>query len=129
MENFFYYAEICESLNNLCLIFIIFSILLSIAYTIASQVFSEEEANAENAENAVVVKNIRKWLKRFIISSFISIFLYVVLPSKQTLYLMKGFGIIEKTLNDSTAKHLPSKTIELLNEYLDKELEQLKENK
>lgn len=126
MENFFYYAEICESLNNLFLTFIIFSILLSIAYSIASQVFSEEGANAENA---VIVKNIRKWLKRFIISSFISIFLYIVMPSKQTLYLMKGFGIIEKTLNDSTAKHLPSKTIELLNEYLDKELELLKKEK
>lgn len=123
MENFFYYAEICESLNDLWLIFVILGLSLSFGFFIARLVDT-----VEKDEDVMRVKKTIKWFKVFIISSSISIILYIVTPTKETLYLMKGFGIIENTLNDSTAKHLPSKTIELLNEYLDNELKKFKEN-
>lgn len=55
---------------------------------------------------------------------FISIFLSILIPSKNQLYMIFGVGpIIDNIQNSETAKQLPDKTLQVLDKWCDNYLE------
>jgi hypothetical protein len=55
------------------------------------------------------------------------IFLRIVTPSKNTIYLMAGGKLVDMTIeNNPQIKEVPGKTIDLLNAWLEKETGEIK---
>lgn len=111
METYFYFAELCDTFSNL------FLILGSVAFIINIILVLIQFDDCDEEQRKRLVKNFKKTL---IISSIV-IFLGILIPSKKTMYLMKGFGVIEEAQKDTTS--ITHKTILLLNKYLDEELD------
>lgn len=72
---------------------------------------------------------IKKWIKRLLVVFGISLFLAIFIPSKKDMYLMFGLGSTIDYIQDSDkVKELPDKTVTLINQTLDKLIEEGKES-
>lgn len=101
-------------------IFAIFSLALTaiLGVTILTDSFEVETNNV-----------MKKWIKRLLVISCISLVLAVFIPSKRDLYLMYGLGSTIDYIKDSDkVKELPDKTVTLINQTLDKLIEEGKES-
>ena len=71
----------------------------------------------------------KKWIKRLLVIFCISLVLAIFIPSKRDLYLMYGLGSTIDYIKDSDkVKELPDKTVTLINQTLDKLIEEGKES-
>lgn len=71
----------------------------------------------------------KKWIKRLLVISCISLVLAMFIPSKRDLYLIYGLGPTIDYIQDSDkVKELPDKTVTLINQTLDKLIEEGKES-
>lgn len=98
----------------------IFSLFITVVLGVAklTETFDEEIDNA-----------IRKWIKRLLVISCISFVLLLFTPSKRDLYLIFGLGSTIDYIKDSDkVKELPDKTVTLINQTLDKLIEEGKES-
>ena len=70
---------------------------------------------------------IKKWIKRLLIISCISLILAIFIPSKNDLYRIYGLGSMIDYIQDSDkVKELPDKTVTLINQTLNKLIEEEK---
>ena len=120
METFFYWVEICEDLKILFLLVTIIAgtSLLAIFVSLLAEYADYDEISKKSWQ----IKIYKTVIVILLISSLGAIFI----PSKKTLYLMKGVGLVEEIMQDEKVKQLPDKTIDYLNALLDKELEKNK---
>lgn len=99
-------------------IFAIFSIALT-AILVVAKLTDSFEVETNNV--------LKKWIKRLLVISCISLVLAVFIPSKRDLYLMYGLGSTIDYIKDSDkVKKLPDKTVTLINQTLDKLIEEQK---
>lgn len=68
-----------------------------------------------------------KSLKSFAIIGSIAFLITALVPSKQTWYLMKGGEIIDNLNENGRISKTAEKTLDLINNYLDEQLEKMKE--
>ena len=68
---------------------------------------------------------IKKWIKRLLVTSCISLILAIFIPSKKDMCLIFGLGSTIDYIQDSDkAKELPDKTITLIDQTLGKLIEE-----
>jgi fumarate reductase subunit C len=119
MEKFFYLGQIFGVINTIgegiALIAIIATCVFLIFYFCAS---------AENDESKPIFV---KGLKASIIASIIACIIATLVPSKQTWYLMKGGEIVDTLNEGGRISKTAEKTLDLINNYLDEQLERMKE--
>ena len=120
METFFYWVDICEHLKILFFVATIIAVISLFAIFIS--LLTEYEDYDEIPKKSWQIKIYKPIIVILLISSFGAIFI----PSKKTLYLMKGVGLVEEIMQDEKVKQLPDKTIDYLNALLDKELKKNK---
>lgn len=116
MEKFFYLLQIADAFNVLTWIIAVISGLLCIFCVVG--ILSALDDND--------IKLCKKSLKPCIIVLSIALLLGIFVPTRKTLILMAGGKIIDQTIqNNPKIKEIPSNTIDLVNEYLKKEIQDL----
>lgn len=111
MEMYFYLAEVFDTFSNLFIVLGSIALIFSIILVLVQLDDCDEEQHKR------LIKNFKKTL----IISLIVLLIGILLPSKKTMYLMKGFSVIEESQKDTTS--ITHKTILLLNKYLDEEID------
>lgn len=106
-----WYIYLIETLSAIS---IAASILLLIAITFLGIIFICQAAG--DFENHI---GITKTFKYGIIFCLICAFIFVFIPSKKSMYLMAGAHIIEQ-IDNNKLQQLPEKTVDVLNNALDK---------
>lgn len=113
-----YLITILDSTDNISVVIAMLSL---VAFCILLVALTEY--HGEETKNAI-----RKWIKRVVVICGISIVLVIFIPSKKDMYIMFGLGSAIDYIQDSDkAKELPEKTITLINQTLDKLIEENKE--
>lgn len=120
MEKFFYLGQILDVINTIGEVVVVLAI---IAIIIATIFFFYAYYDDENEYKPVIVKT----LKSFIIIAVIAFSITALVPSKQTWYLMKGGEIIDTLNEGGRISKTAEKTLDLINNYLDEQLERMKE--
>lgn len=70
-------------------------------------------------------KSAKKWLKNAFISNICFLILVLITPSTNTLYKIFGIGtVLEYAKENKDLKDIPDKTIKIINNYLDKIIEE-----
>lgn len=81
------------------------------------------------ADNEESIKLSHKWAKISLVVFGISLFLAIFTPSKKEMYIMFGLGsTIDYIQESDKVKELPDKTVTLINQTLDKLIEEGKES-
>lgn len=113
METFFYWAEV---LNSLRVVLTVMTFICALVGGIAFLIWASDEEER-------VLKAVRAAMSLALALGILA----TVIPSKQTLYLMKGGALVEQVMQQSEdAKELPENTLKFINEYLKKQTEELK---
>lgn len=111
MENLgwlMYLCSIADGVGSVATLFLVISIVGFIATTITYANLGCELATA------------KRWWKKFLIIGIPSLFLTVLIPSKETSYQILGITVATKIIKDSKAlQELPEKSFEALNRFLD----------
>ncbi len=107
MENLgwlLYLCSIADRVGSVAILFLIISVITTVTY-----------ANLD-CELAAA----KRWWKRFLIIGIPSLFLTILVPSKETSYQILGITVATKVIKDSKAlQELPEKSFEALNRFLD----------
>lgn len=117
MDKFFYWAEVMDGLKIFCLTVGIISIIAFIVFGIA-MIIEYDDYRDKDSNYGFYKKFANKLFVICVLSWLITIFL----PSKKTIYLMRGFGALEECVKNADAEKIPEKTIRLLDKYLEEEL-------
>lgn len=115
---------------------LLFSFWTSLGITVLTIIINIDNArpqqdNSEfNKEKiSTITKNTFKKLKSVIIICFMSIFLYVVIPSQQTIYMISGVYVGNEVVQSETGKKV-MKVIDLkLDEYINSQIKEGKTDK
>jgi hypothetical protein len=111
MENLgwlMYLCSIADGVESVATLFLVISIVGFIATAITYANLDCELATA------------KRWWKKFLIIGIPSLFLTVLIPSKETSYQILGITVATKIIKDSKAlQELPEKSFEALNRFLD----------
>ena len=115
-----YLLSVAGSLNTVSILLSVFSGFAYVLLTVAA------EANRKNKDEYNAMYKIRKPIgPLFIVSLLVSIFC----PSKNEMYMIYGVGTIVEYLQDSdTAKQIPEKTLNILNQWCDEYLTETNKN-
>jgi hypothetical protein len=135
MWKLFYFADVVDRLSCTAgwLVFLtgavfIVSFICRIFYRFNFDLESEKnekgvEQNIDLLEYQSLVK-MNRWGLGLLL---LFIFLRIVTPSKNTIYLMAGGKLVDMTIeNNPQIKEVPGKTIDLLNAWLEKETGEIK---
>lgn len=122
----FYLAELIGNFKSVCTAFAIVFSLASIVGWIGRAITCAVPSEYDETD-----RKIFKLLSRYAtIFGVVFIMSAVVLPSKKTYLLMMGGRIVDLTIdNNPEIKHIPEKTIDLLNAWIEEETEELKNKK
>ena len=113
-------------LSNLDKLFIIACIILALVVLVFTSMAIDTDLSG-NEENQKWAKN--KAIKFFIVW-IICIVFATLLPNKKEVYMIYGFGsVIDYVDNNETAKELPDKIVDIVDDYLTKQDSILKSNK
>ena len=89
----------------------LFLIISAVGFTITTVTYADLDCELAAA---------KRWWKRFLIIGIPSLFLTVLIPSKETSYQILGITVATKVIKDSKAlQELPEKSFEALNRFLD----------
>lgn len=89
----------------------------------------QQTAEEFNKEVLQKIKNVFKSLKSVIIICFMSIFLYIIIPSQKTIYLISGTYVGNEVVQSETGKKV-IKVIDLkLDEYINNQIKEGKTDK
>lgn len=125
METFFYWAEVLETLRIISIIFCTIAVILG---SVLYGCFLGDHYRYDGTENVTLSKFEKKVIRICFTTFFVTLPLGIFLPSKATMYKMKGVGIIQEIMNNANAEKIPEKTFQLIDKYLSKELEKYNEN-
>ena len=122
MERVFYIAQILSGLNAFCGIFAVISTIAMVVTIIGTPIC--KHVDGENSTDYPVWKVVRRYS---IIFGIIFITASITIPSKKTyLLMMSGRVIDQAVVGNPDAKDIPDKTVELLNVWLDNEIQKNK---
>lgn len=116
MEKFFYLLQVFDGLNILAWVIFALSTFL-LVFCIGTIITDYDD------EDTALVK---KGLKPCTIIVSVALLLAIFVPTRKTIILMAGGKVIDQTIqNNPKIKEIPSNTIDLVNEYLKKEIQGL----
>jgi hypothetical protein len=120
--NSYWSIYLIESADNIKFIFILLLIISSIAsISILAMLWSYTNPEYEGFEK----KSAKKWLRNAFISNICFLILVLITPSTNTLYKIFGIGtVLEYAKENKDLKDIPDKTIKIINNYLDKIIEE-----
>lgn len=115
---------------------LLFSFWSSLGITVLTIIINIDNARPEQDNSEInkekilaITKNTFKKLKSVIIICFMSIFLYVVIPSQQTIYMISGVYVGNEVVQSETGKKV-MKVIDLkLDEYINSQIKEGKSDK
>lgn len=103
-----YLCSIADGVGSVAMLFLIIS---AVGFTITTVTYADLDCELAAA---------KRWWKRFLIIGIPSLFLTVLIPSKETSYQILGITVATKVIKDSKAlQELPEKSFEALNRFLD----------
>lgn len=123
MEKFFYLGQVFDALNCIGTVLFILSACTALGFGIwyvAAKINGWEE---DDSEIRVPKKTTLYSLLVCVVSALIMAFV----PEKETWYLMNGGKVIEEVASNEKVKNTATKTLDLINEYLDRELNKNKD--
>lgn len=120
MEKFFYLGQILGLTNTIGQVVAILAIITIVILLIFLLCICNDD---DNEYKPLFIKG----LKGSIIIGVIACFIAALVPSKQTWYLMKGGEIVDSLNEGGRISKTAEKTLDLINDYLDEQLERMKE--
>ena len=118
MEKFFYLGQTLDVINTIGDALTIIAIIAIIILVVCNLCTSPDDEY-----KPIIIKS----LKTFIIIGGIACLISAFVPSKRTWYLMKGGEIVDTLNENGKISKTAEKTLDLINEYLDEQLERMKE--
>lgn len=127
MEKIFYLAQIFGGLNAIAILGIIISVITILVFTIwfSSAGLYDKEANAHWGREEDYKFGV-KWIKRCTIALTVFIVTAIFVPSKKTYLFMVGTHALEEIATNERVQATAGKTLDLLDQYLDKMLNEKK---
>ena len=119
MEKFFYLGQILGLTNTIGQVVAILAIITIVILLI----FLLCICNDDNEYKPLFIKGLRS----SIIIGIVACLIAALVPSKQTWYLMKGGEIVDTLNEGGRISKTAEKTLDLINSYLDEQLERMKE--
>ena len=121
MEKIFYFAQLFGAVSAIAVTLIVVSLLVLLV--LAIWYFSEgyyDPAEYEK-DDANVCK---KWMKTTVILAIVGILVATFTPSKRTYLFMVGGHALEEIANNERVQERASKTIDLLDQYLEQKVKE-----
>lgn len=120
--NSYWSIYLIESADTIKFIFILLLIISSIVtITILGLLWDYTNPEFDGFEK----KSAKKWLRNAFISNICFLILVLITPSTNTLYKMFGIGsVLEYAKENKDLEDIPDKTIKIINNYLDKIIEE-----
>ena len=123
MERFFYLGQLFDAVNGIsmaifvCSIFLVFG--FGIYYVVARAYgYDDDDSDAKIPKKAALYS---------ILVMAVSGLIMTFVPSKETWYLMNGGKVIDQVASNEKVQDTATKTLDLINEYLDRKLNKGKE--
>lgn len=128
MEKIFYLAQIFGGLNAIAILGIIISVIALLVFTIwfCSAGLYDKKGNAHWGREEDYKFGV-KWIKRCTIALIVFIVTVIFVPSKKTYLFMVGTHALEEIATNERVQATAGKTLDLLDQYLDKQLSKDKE--
>lgn len=121
MEKIFYVAQILGALNSLAIAFIVISIIAIFVFTI--WYFSDGLYDPSDYEQDEA-RTCKKWLKTSIVTGIVATLVTIFVPDKQTYLFMVGGHALEEIAKNERVQERASRTIDLLDQYLEKNVKE-----
>lgn len=118
IANLLYLVDLITNINNVCTFIIIVSTIITIVGSFCWIMTNDNYSKDVNGQITIFMKNAYKKCYIPIIATFI----FVIVPSQKTMYLMLGASYLQSS-------NLPKKVSEALEIKLDDVISQLKEKK
>jgi hypothetical protein len=119
MEKIFYIAQLLGAINTIAVIIISLSIFTLISLAVWYFMDDLYDASAYNEKEVTTCK---KWIKTTLIVAIVSALVLTFVPSKQTYLFMVGGNALEEIAKNEKVQERASKTIDLLDQYLEKKV-------
>lgn len=130
MGKIFYLAELFSDLEGLSLAFIILgclAILMLAAAGYTDDLFTpysyDEKRESKRLEKLAKFK---KRIKGIFVGVLISILTIIIVPDRRTYLLMVGGNAVEEVAKNERVQEVAGKTLDLIEQYLDQELNEKK---
>ena len=81
----------------------------------------------DNSHDEEAVIKLKKWIKLFFGGLAVSVFMLAFIPSEKTFYMLAGADVAGQAVNK--ASPVLNKTLELIEQKLDEELKEIKQEK
>ena len=117
MEKFFYLGQVFDTINGISIFAFILSMFGIIGFTIYHAI---SRADFDEDDDEVIFSG--KALLHSIVAAIISGSVMLFVPNKETWYLMNGGKVIEEIASNEKVKETASKTLDLINQYLDEKI-------
>lgn len=118
MEKFFYLGQVFDALNTISIAIFIFSVCTALGFGVWYVAAKTNGWDDDDSEVKVPKKTTLYSILVMIVFALIMAFV----PEKETWYLMNGGKVIEEVASNEKVKDTATKTLDLINEYLDREL-------
>ena len=119
MEKIFYIAQLFGTIHDIAAIIIGLSIL---ALVFLAAWYFMGGLYVADAYNEKEVATCKKWVKTTLIIAIVSTLVSTFTPSKQTYLFMVGGNALEEIAKNEKVQERASKTIDLLDQYLEKKV-------
>ena len=123
MEKFFYLGQLFDALNAIGAAIFIISACVALGFGIWYVAAKTNGWDDDDSDVRVPKKTALYGLLVMAVSALIMVFV----PEKETWYLMNGGKVIEEIASNEKVKDTATKTLDLINEYLDRELNKNKD--
>lgn len=111
MEGLGWWIYLCSVAGGVGTIAMLFLVISIVGFITTALVYANVDCELETA---------KRWWKKFLIIGIPSLFLTVLIPSKETSYQILGITVATEVIRDSEAlQELPEKSFEALNRFLD----------
>lgn len=118
MEKFFYLGQLFNAINTIGTLIFGFAGFLALAFSIYYVVAKANGCDEDDCEVIVPKKTTLYCILVMVVSWLIMMFV----PNKETWYLMNGGKVIDEVASNEKVKDTASKTLDLINEYLDEKI-------
>lgn len=119
MEKIFYIAQLLGAINTIAVIIIVLSVVTLVFLAVWYFMDDLYDASAYNEKEVATCK---KWVKRTLIITIVSTLVSTFTPSKKTYLFMVGGNALEEIAKNEKVQERASKTIDLLDQYLEKKV-------
>jgi len=119
MEKIFYIAHVLGTLHNLACVFLaiaILAVLCFIIWYVSDELYEVTDYNEEESRTC------KKWLKTSVVTLIISLLVTIFTPSSRAYLFMAGGDALEKIASNEKVQERASHTIDLLDQYLEKQV-------